>query len=94
MIHLSLSDGSKLNLTQQIGTSYRSFGILLLNDKTGARINAIRTEHGGNVQEINLEVFSLWINGEGRQPVSWDTLITVLEDINLNSLADRIKEHT
>ncbi len=90
IINLSLPDGSTLDLTQQIGTRYNQFGILLLNDKTGARISSIETKHRENVQEINLEVLKLWINGEGRKPISWNTVVTVLREIGLNALASKI----
>ena len=63
---------------------------MLLNDETGARISAIETQHLKNAQEINLEVFKSWIKGEGRKPISWNTLVTVLREIKLNALADKI----
>ncbi len=90
IISLSLPDCSKLNLPQQIGTHYTQFGIMLLNDETGARITAIESQHLRNAQDINLEVFKSWINGEGRKPISWNTLVTVLREIGLNPLADKI----
>ncbi len=90
IISLSLPDGSILDLTQQIGTHFNRFGIMLLNDETGARITAIETQHSKNAQNINLEVFKSWINGEGREPISWNTLVTVLREIGLNPLADKI----
>ncbi len=35
----------------------------------GARFAAISARYGGNAEKINLEVFRLWINGEGREPI-------------------------
>ncbi len=56
----------------------------------GARIAAISARYGGNAEKINLEVFKSWINGEGREPISWNTLVTVLREIGLRPLADII----
>ena len=82
---------SKVDLTKEVGTKYLHFGILLLEDQTGARISAIERELMKNAQDINYRVFQEWLHGNGRQPVSWVTLISVLEDIGLNVLAHLIR---
>ncbi len=55
-------------------------------------LHATNGRYGGNAEEINLEVFRLWINGEGREPIilSWNTLVSILREIGLNPLADKI----
>ena len=67
------------------------FGVLLLNDESGAEVNAIVKEHRGNAADINFEILSRWIEGKG-QPLSWDTLISVLQSIGLGTLASDIKD--
>ena len=67
------------------------FGVLLLNDESGAEVNAIVKEHRGNAADINFEILSRWIEGKG-QPLSWDTLINVLQHIGLETLASDIKD--
>ena len=67
------------------------FGVLLLNDESGAEVNAIVKEHRGNAADINFEILSRWIEGKG-QPLSWDTLINVLQHIGLGTLASDIKD--
>ena len=67
------------------------FGVLLLNDETGAEVTAIVTKHHGNAAEINLEILRQWIEGKGK-PLSWDTLISVLNHIGLGTLASDIKD--
>ena len=37
-----------------------------------------------------MKVLQEWIAGQGKQPVSWDTLIEVLEDVGLGVLAGDI----
>jgi len=80
-----------INIPEQIGTKYRMFGILLLNDKSGAEVGAIIKEYHENAAEINLEILSRWIEGKGK-PLGWDTLINVLQNIQLGTLASDIKD--
>ena len=79
-----------INIPQQIGTNYRMFGVLLLNDKTAAEVTAIVNERRENAADINLEILRLWI-GEKGKPLSWNTLINVLKDIGLGNLASDIQ---
>ena len=38
-----------------------------------------------------MEILQEWINGRGRQPVSWATLTEVLRDVELSELASDIE---
>ena len=66
------------------------FGYLLLQDKTGAKVDSITHKHRENPNAINLEILRSWLSGAGLQPVSWKTLVDVLKDIKLYVLADKI----
>jgi len=90
LLNFPLKSGGYLNIPQQIGTEFFQFGVLLLNDETGAEVNAITTQHRDNAQQINLEVLRLWIGGKGK-PLSWDTLIDVLKATGLNNLVGHIE---
>ena len=90
VISFPLQD-SKVDLTEEIGTKYLKFGTLLLEDQTGARISAMERELAKNAQDINYRVFQEWLQGNGRKPVSWVTLISVLKDIGLSQLAKSIR---
>ena len=78
-----------INIPKQICTNYSMFGILLLNDETGAEVKTITTKFHEDADQINLEILRLWIEGKGK-PLSWDVLIDVLKGIGLNSLAKDI----
>ena len=85
-----------INIPQEIGVKYCEFGVLLLEDDTGARINALIHKHMNDAEQINTDVLRQWINGKGKQPVTWKTLTEVLHDIKLNTLAgdiDTVKCH-
>ena len=76
-----------MNVIEKIGAKCGEFGVMLLEDDDGSRINAIDKEKRGNVSDIICHIFMLWRQGEGRQPVTWATLNAVLREIGLNALA-------
>jgi len=80
-----------INIPQQIGTKHFQFGVLLLNDETGAEVNAITTKYWDNAEQISFEILRQWIRGKGK-PLSWETLIDVLKAIGLNFLASDIQD--
>ena len=81
----------RINIPQEISTKYPQFGILLLEDTNGTKIRNIEYKHRGDAEQINLEILEEWINGRGRQPVSWATLTEVLRDVELSELASDIE---
>ena len=81
-----------INILEKIGTHYNQLGILLLEDTTGAITKAI-INHSHDATNINLQILEQWIQGKGKKPLEWSTLIEVLNDIGLSELANEI-EHT
>ena len=81
----------RINIPQEISIKYYQFGVLLLEDDMGARICSIAYRYRDDAEQINMEVLQQWINGRGKQPVTWKTLTQVLHDIELNTLAGEIE---
>ena len=75
----------------QIGVHYWGLGVLLLNDDTGAVTQAIIDQYREDATKINREILQRWIQGRGKLPVEWATLIKVLKDIGLTELAGEIE---
>ncbi len=80
-----------INVPQEISTTYDTFGIALLEDRTGARIKAIALQYMNDATKVNMEVLQQWIGGTGRRPVTWATLVEVLRDTGLNALAQDLE---
>ena len=76
----------------QIGIHYWELGVLLLNDDTGAVTQAIIDQYREDATKINREILQRWIQGRGKLPVEWATLIEVLKDIGLTELAREIEK--
>ena len=80
-------------MTERIGTDYRIFGIQLLDDITCSTTDAIERECHLNAVEINTKILKKWLNGQGKKPITWATLIEVLRVINHSELAHEIQQN-
>ena len=81
----------RINIPQEIGLGYYIFGILLLDDPNGTRVNNIERKHREDAERINTEILREWVTGGGKKPVTWETLTDVLRDIGLGTLASEIE---
>ena len=81
MLELLSFSAEKLNITVQVGAKYSTFGIFLLDDKTGAIIEELEIMHRGNAEEINKAILMQWLRGNGVKPVTWSTLVDVLKKL-------------
>ncbi len=77
-------------IPELIGGQYFLFSSLLLNDSTGAVVEAIERSCQQDSFWINREVLRRWLQGKGRKPVTWATLIGVLRE-DWNILAEDIE---
>ena len=74
----------------EIGPHYEKFGTLLLEDKKGNEIDNIAKSKHYIPVDITVEILKLWLQGKGRKPVVWQTLVKCLQDTGLNVLADNM----
>ena len=81
----------QLNISRDIATKYFEFGTFLLDDSIGSRVRNLEHQHQRNAEQINTEILRQWVNGSGKKPVTWATLVEVLRDIELSTLADNIE---
>jgi len=83
--------GQDINIPVQIGTNYRTFGTFLLKDDSGTIVSGIERAMMQDAERINEAILMRWIGGEGKHPLTWDTLVTCLQDSNLKTLASDIE---
>ena len=84
-------NGGFKDIAVQIGSDYVRFGTLLLKDESGSTVKNIEKEKRGHPVDITVEILQQWLQGKGREPVTWQTLVKCLQDANLNVLASSIK---
>ena len=70
---------------------WRDLGILLDFDKSGAELDNIDKKHLGDPVPCCQTMFQHWLNGNGRGPHSWRTLIELLEDSDQEVLAGEVQ---
>ena len=86
-----VKDGFK-DIVADIQNDYKQLGMRLLEDSSGLRIKGIEKDKRGNPVDITDEILQQWLQGSGRLPVTWETLITCLQDAKLNVAAGYIED--
>ena len=82
-----------INVIQQVGTHYTDLGVLLLQDDSGEITQAFKKQYHHDAYDINREILQQWIQGKGKMPVQWSTLIEVLKKIRHSVLAYTLEEN-
>ena len=90
LLHYDTGDGH-INIPQHIGVKYQEFGIMLL-DTDYSYIEVLERQYLRDAVQINSRILQDWLNGKGKHPKTWATLIEVLVSIELSTLANIIKK--
>ena len=88
---LKTRGGESINILQRIGTDYERFGIRILADETGDKIEEIKDEQTA-ASKIKRAIARQWLKGNGKNPVTWRTLVEVLDNMGLRELTKEIRE--
>ena len=87
-----------IDIAVDINGDYNKFGTLLLDDENGKKIYNIEMSKRGDPVDITVAILQMWMDGKGKMPVTWRTLVTCLRKTGLHVLADNIEsvllEHT
>ena len=82
----------RLNIPEDVGDSFRKFGTVLLNDESGALMDAIENDCNGRAHRITLKVLQEWMLGKGER-ITWTVLVKTLNDCKLTTLASKIQKY-
>ena len=80
-----------INIPCEIGAKYYSFGVQLLQEHTSAHIDDLEHQYQRNGENINRHLLQEWLEGRGRKPTTWTTLIMILHDIEKGELAEKLE---
>ena len=82
-------DGNPTDLVEQM-PDYSGFAICILEDKAN-QLEIIKRDSGPQIKDILNRVFIDWLNGKGKEPVSWKTLIECLQSSGHRELVRNMK---
>ena len=77
-----------MSIIKEIGTNYEQFGVLILKDECGKKVEIVKHDEQ-KVARIITQILREWLEGTGLKP-TWGTLLKVLNAMELNSLAENI----
>ena len=91
LLHHFRTHSCAINIIEIIGRNYRKLGICLLCDDSGEKTDNLEAQHRPDQNRITEAILQKWLQGIGKKPRSWETLITVLKEIELVDLARNIE---
>ena len=89
---LKTQEGERISIIHRIAPKWQRFGNLLQFDSDGHTLDIIAKDHttDGCVACCQ-EMVGLWLQGKGRQPVTWALLLELLEDMEQGWLVEQVK---
>ena len=91
LLNFKIGDRS-INIAREIGSRYQNFGAQLLQESTLAHIEDLERQYLRNGEDICCRILQEWLEGRGRKPTTWATLVKVLHDIEMGELAAKLEE--
>jgi len=82
------------HVASKVAAHWEKLATLLEFDDNGHKIEMIRRDLWGvGVLACCMQALQMWLRGEGRQPVTWETLIECLIDIEHRQVAKNITDY-
>ena len=88
---LKKANGDEVDVLQDLGGDYHTFGTNILEDKNGTIMDDIYESHS-KPNARKREIMKRFISGRGMKPVTWRTVVTVLNEMKLTELVRDIEE--
>ena len=82
----------KINVMERIGVNYRDFGMFLLQDHDLTKVSALELTWQRASLPICQDIMRDWLQGKGKLPVTYATLLHCLREADLHSLAKDIED--
>lgn len=80
-----------INIAQKISVHWQMVGTALLDDKDGTIVPAIAQTLSNNVDAINMNILTRWVQGKGIADCTWHGLLGVLK-LHCKALAVSVEE--
>ena len=83
-------DDVVVNVIKAVAPFWKKFALYLTMD--GNMVEIWETNHVCQVEDAAMKLFRHWLNGNGRKPISWTTLIRALRENDLPMIATEVEE--
>ena len=84
-------DEGPINIIEDSAYKFKEIGTILLNDRSGTRVDNIAASVRGNQVEAVREIYKQWMKED--VDYSWTKLTQCLRKCELNVLASQIEQH-
>ena len=81
--------GKPVRVVEEVCADWEKLALAL--QFRGGVIRAVERSQHFQVEAACLTILQRWLDGEGRQPVTWETLMESLEDIEYGTLASDLR---
>ena len=88
-LHLLERHGRRVKVIDMVAAEWDSVALRLHFESYD--ISRIERDHPHQCIQASITLFSEWIEGKGRQPSSWHTLIEALKETRLQSVASDLE---
>ena len=82
----------KFDVMERIGVNYPDFGMFLLQDSDGSKVSALELTWQRASLPICRDIMKAWLQGKGKTPVTYATLLDCLHEADLHNLAKDIAD--
>ena len=91
---LNLEELLRLDIPNNVARYYETFGLHLLHDQDGSKIDAIQSKFATDKPSsvITEEILQAWLSGSGK-PLSWKSLVITLRTCGLTVHAKELEDH-
>ena len=79
-----------MDIITAITQDWKNFGIYFDFDEAGRTLNCIAKDYHYHSIDCCTQMMTEWLEGSGRQPATWATLIDLLKDAEMNDLAQQL----
>ena len=90
---MTTPSGKTVEIIKYIAADWHDrVGIHLNFDPTGRTLALIRARHPSDPEACCTDMMKEWLEGRGRRPVNWATLVRVLKDGEFSVLAEDVEQ--
>jgi hypothetical protein len=89
-LHRLCRGSTVVNVIRAVAPSWEMFAVHLHMEEH--MIAVLKRNAPNQAEEATRTLFSHWLNGNGRQPISWKTLIQALHEYDLSMIATEVEE--